>query len=97
MDIYQVRKSIPGARPDVWDSPEAKADPHFQAAAWTIKEGIPPRQYGPANFRDAEYLAALTEGLDPIWLGEAGLAETIDQVAQGAQAVLDKPTLEGES
>lgn len=94
MDIYQVRKSIPGARPDVWDSDAAKADPHFQAAAWTVKEGIPPRQYGPANFRDAEYLGALTEGLDPIWLGDVKLAETIDQVAERGQSVLDKPSLE---
>jgi hypothetical protein len=93
MDIYQVRKSIPGARPDVWESEAALADPHFQAAAWTVKEGLPAKQWGPANFRDSEYLSALQEGLDPVWLGEAQLSEVIGDVVSRAQSVLDMPTL----
>ena len=93
MDVYQVRKSIPGARPDVWESEAALADPHFQAAAWTVKEGIPPPQYGPANFREAEYAAALAEGLESVWIGEAELRDVIDLTAERAQAILDKPSL----
>jgi multiple sugar transport system substrate-binding protein len=93
MDIYQVRKSIPGARPDVWESDAAKADPHFQAAAWTVKEGMPPEQWGPANFRDSEYLAALSEGLDPVWLGDTELKVGIVDVVERAQSILDKPAL----
>jgi multiple sugar transport system substrate-binding protein len=93
MDIYQVRKSIPGARPDVWNSDAAKSDPHFQAAAWTVKEGLPPEQWGPANFRDSEYMAALSEGLDPVWLGETELKVAIPEIVDRAQSILDKPAL----
>jgi len=94
MDVYQVRNSIPGARPDVWEDPESVADPHFQAAAWTVKEGMPPPQHGPANFREAEYMAALQEGLELVWLGEAKLKDAIDEIAERAQSILDKPSLE---
>ena len=79
MDIWQVRQSVPGCRPDVWNSEAALADPHFKVYSDMMKaDGMPPLLACPANFREKEYWQVVNEGLEPIWIGE----KTVDQVIE---------------
>jgi ABC-type glycerol-3-phosphate transport system substrate-binding protein len=94
MDIWQVRKSVPGCRPDVWNSEAALADFHFKVYSDMMNaDGMPSKLPLVANFRVNEYWQVVNEGLEPIWLGEKTLDEVMNDVVQAGQAVLDKPSL----
>jgi ABC-type glycerol-3-phosphate transport system substrate-binding protein len=96
MDIWQVRKSVPGCRPDVWNSEEALADEHFKVYSDMLNEsGMPPKLPRVDNFRVNEYWQVINEGLEPIWVGEQTFDEVVDSVIQAGQEVLDKPSLVG--
>jgi multiple sugar transport system substrate-binding protein len=92
MDMYQVRVTAPGARPDVWRSDEMLADPHFTVFSTVMDEILP--LVLPANFRETEYFKTIGEMISEVWIGEKELAEVIDDVQSEAQAILDKPSLE---
>jgi multiple sugar transport system substrate-binding protein len=94
MDIWQVRKSVPGSRPDVWNSEAATKDAHFKIYADGMKkDGMPPKLPLPVNFREKEYWAAVDKGLEPITLGEKTLDQVMDGAVKSCQEVLDKASL----
>jgi multiple sugar transport system substrate-binding protein len=94
MDIWQKRGSVPGSRPDVWNSEAALADAHFKVFSDMLKkDGMPPKLPLPANFREKEYWSEIDKGLEPIYLGEKALDELIDNALTNCQAVLDQSSL----
>jgi ABC-type glycerol-3-phosphate transport system substrate-binding protein len=82
----------PSPRPDVMNSEEVQADPNMKVYAAIMAEAMP--LVLAANFRETEYFKFIGEGLEAVWLGEAALEEVIDDIQMGAQAILDKPSLE---
>ncbi len=90
MYLWQVTKSVPGARPDVLQDPESVKDPHFVVYADALKSAESPNM--PANFRELEYTRAIGEGLNFAWTGQKPLATAIADTQKAAQAVLDKPS-----
>ena len=94
MDLWQVRGSVPGARPDVWQSEAALKDENFRVYSDMVtKDGMPPALPLPANFRENEYWSAMDTGLESIWLAEKTLDQVIDAAQKACQDVLDKPSL----
>ena len=94
MDVWQKRGSVPGCRPDVWNSEEALADAHFKVFSEMLaKDGMPPNLPLPANYREKEYWAQIDKSLEPIYLGEKTLDELIDDAVANCQGVLDQPSL----
>jgi multiple sugar transport system substrate-binding protein len=91
MDLWQVAQIIPGARPDVWNSDAAKADPNFLIARDAFAQSRLPRM--PANLRETEFSKVLADGLQPIWLGQKTTDEVISEVQVACQQVLDLPSL----
>ena len=94
MELWRDYRSVPGCRPDIWESEEALADPHFKVNTEMLQaEGMPPRLPCPANFREKEYWQVVNEGLEPIWTGERTFDEVMPDVVQAGQETLDRPSL----
>lgn len=83
--------SVPGARPDVWEHPRLTQDPMHVVMADIMSEVMPFR--GPGNYRGLEVQDAITQGLTPIWLGDASPEEVVPDVATEVQRILDQPPL----
>jgi multiple sugar transport system substrate-binding protein len=84
------RGSVPGGRPDVWESPELASAPGHLVFAKI--QSSAPRHNVLANFRDSEFDATFTKAMDPLRFGqEADAAKLIKQVIPSLQAVVDKP------
>ena len=47
----------------------------------------------PANLRETEYFKYLGDQLQIIWLGMATVDDALDDIYNGAQTILDKPSL----
>jgi len=94
MDIWQKRGSVPGSRPDVWNSEAALGDEHFKVFSEMLnKDGMPPKLPLPANFREKEYWSEIDKSLEPIYLGEKELDELIGDAVANCQPVLDQSSL----
>ncbi len=81
--------SVPGARPDVWESPRLTKDPMHNVFKNIMYNVMPFR--GPGNFRGNEVADAIVQGTAPLWLGKATVKEVVPEVTKAVQAVLDKP------
>ena len=84
------RGSVPGARPDVWESPElASRKGHMvfaKAEAVAIKHNIL------ANLRDPEFQTTFEKGVDPLRFGQEGDAgKVLKALPPTLQAIVDKP------
>jgi multiple sugar transport system substrate-binding protein len=84
------RGSVPGGRPDVWESPELSEKPHH--VVFTKVLASTPGLLVPANNRDNEYADAFKKGLDEVTFAKEGdAAKVIKALQPQLQAILDKP------
>jgi len=84
------RGSVPGARPDVWNSPELTSNPNHVVFSKMMSDAAP--LLLPANFRENELSDAFQKGFDPINTGKVSDAATlIKGLNPTLQAILDKP------
>jgi hypothetical protein len=82
--------SSPGARRDVWLSPElGEISPIFKQMIDTIGDGE--LWHYPANYRNQEAVSVMTNSMDAIWVKKVPVDEGIQQAHAAVQAVLDKP------
>jgi multiple sugar transport system substrate-binding protein len=82
--------SSPGARRDVWLSPElGEVSPIFKQMIDTVGDGE--LWHYPANNRNQEATSVMTNSMDAIWVKKVPLEEGIQQAHAAVQAVLDKP------
>jgi multiple sugar transport system substrate-binding protein len=88
-DLWKVANSVPGARTDVLNDPEALADPHFAVYGMGLETATPPIL--PANNRELEYTRSVTDGFTLVWTEEMELDQAIKETLASTQAVLDKP------
>ncbi|TAK22146.1 MAG: sugar ABC transporter substrate-binding protein [Chloroflexota bacterium] len=84
------RGSVPGGRPDVWESAELSEKEHH--VIFTKALATTPGLLVPANNRDTEYSDAFRKGLDEVTFGKEGDASKVIKALQPQlQAILDKP------
>ena len=89
IDIAQ-RGSVPGGRPDVWESKELSEKPHHVVFTKIIAEC--PGLLLPANYRENEFSTTYQKGFDPIVFGkETDAAKVIKEMTPVLQEILDKP------
>lgn len=81
--------SVPGARPDVWESPRLTKEPMHNVMKNIMYNVMPFR--GPANFRGAEIEDVFNQGIGSLWLGKGTVKEVVPELTKAIQAVLDKP------
>lgn len=81
--------SVPGARPDVWESPRLTSEPMHVIWADMMDKCMPFR--GPGNFRGNEVDDAIKQGLGALWENKGTPKEIVPEVAKAVQAVLDLP------
>jgi ABC-type glycerol-3-phosphate transport system substrate-binding protein len=81
------------ARKKDWENPDLMGDyPVYELAAEAMKEVS---QYPlPWNLRGGEFWDVLSNGLQPVWLGDEGLETALPKTAQGIRAILEKPMAE---
>lgn len=81
----------PGARPDSWAMYEEEGMDAHQVFADALAQGVK-RFHMPANTRNNEYIQAMWQGLDPLWLGEeTDAAKVVADLKPELQAILDAP------
>ena len=84
------RGSVPGARPDVWESTELASAPGHLVFAKI--QSVAPKHNILANFRDSEFQSTFEKGLDPLRFGqEADAGKLLKQMQPTLQAIVDKP------
>ena len=84
------RGSVPGGRPDVWESPELSEKSHHVVFTKVLAQT--PGLLVPANNRDNEYADAFKKGLDEVTFAKEGDATKVVKALQPQlQAILDKP------
>jgi hypothetical protein len=84
------RGSVPGGRPDVWESPELSEKPHHVVFTKVLAQT--PGLLVPGNNRDTEYADAFKKGLDEVTFAKEGdAARVIKALQPQLQAILDKP------
>lgn len=81
--------SVPGSRPDVWEHERLTQFPIHNVFTHIMYNVMPFR--GPGNFRGLEIRDTYTNGMDPVWLGNAEPDAVVPEVAAKIQEVLDKP------
>ncbi|MEN6479101.1 MAG: extracellular solute-binding protein [Anaerolineales bacterium] len=79
--------SVPGARPDVWESPRLTKEPMHVVWANMMANCMPFR--GPGNFRGNEIDDAVKQGLGALWENKGTPKEIVPQVAKSVQEILD--------
>ena len=84
------RGSVPGGRPDVWESPELAALPgHLVFAKIQL---VAPKHNVLANFRDSEFQTTFEKALDPIEFGQqTDASKLLKEILPSLQAIVDKP------
>jgi len=81
---------VPGARPDVWESPELAAEKGHLVFAKA--ESVAVKHHMLANLRDPEFQTTLEKGVDPLRFGqESDAGKVLKQLAPTLQAIVDKP------
>jgi multiple sugar transport system substrate-binding protein len=79
--------SVPGARPDVWESPRLTSEPMH--VIWSEMMAKVMDFRGPGNYRGNDVADAFVQGTSAIWLNQGTVKEIVNQVAENIQAVLD--------
>jgi len=85
-----VRGSVPGGRPDVWESPELSAKPHHVVFTKILKDC--PGLLLPANNKETEFATAFVAGFDPInYAKESDASKVIKTVKPTLQEIANRP------
>jgi multiple sugar transport system substrate-binding protein len=81
----------PGARPDVWESPELAEDPLFRPWPTILKNAGP--LHVASNHRNNDLALRSQPVLDTIWLGKQSVADGTAELNRLVQDILDQPKL----
>jgi multiple sugar transport system substrate-binding protein len=85
-----VRGSVPGGRPDVWDSKELSDKPYHVTFAKILANC--PGLLLPANFKETELSDAFVKGFDPInYAKEADASKVIKDLTPILQEIVSRP------
>jgi multiple sugar transport system substrate-binding protein len=85
-----VRGSVPGGRPDVWDSKELSDKPYHVTFAKILANC--PGLLLPANFKETELSDAFVKGFDPInYAKEADATKVIKDLTPILQEIVSRP------
>ena len=79
--------SVPGARPDVWESPRLTSEPMH--VVWSEMMAACEPFRGPGNYRGNEVNDAVVQGLGALWLNKGTVEEIVPQVTKDVQTILD--------
>jgi len=80
---------VPSSRPDIYESPEAKANKGLAPFAAALREAVPLPK--PANYRLRELEIAINQVMGNLWLGKMTVDEVTKEVNRVGQQILDKP------
>ena len=84
------RGSVPGGRPDVWESEELSDQEHHVVFTKILAEC--PGLLLPANYRETELADAFAKGFDPITYGrEVDASKVIKELLPTLQEIVDRP------
>ena len=83
--------NITASRPAVMAHEDVQAAPTLQVFSGIMADAMP--LILPANFRETEFVKYISDQIQAIWLGLATVDEVIQDINDGAQAILDKPAL----
>ena len=86
-----LMNNVTSSRPAVMGVDEIQENETLQVFAHMMEDAMP--LILPANFRDTEHFKFVGDQLQAIWLGLATVDEVIQDVNDGAQAILDKSAL----
>jgi ABC-type glycerol-3-phosphate transport system substrate-binding protein len=85
-----IRGSVPGGRPDVWDSKELSDKPYHVTFAKILANC--PGLLLPANFKETELSDAFVKGFDPInYAKEADASKVIKDLTPILQEIVSRP------
>jgi multiple sugar transport system substrate-binding protein len=85
-----VRGSVPGGRPDVWESSELSAKPHHVVFTKILKDC--PGLLLPANNKETELATAFVAGFDPInYAKESDASKVIKTLKPTLQEIVSRP------
>lgn len=85
-----VRGSVPGGRPDVWESPELSAKPYHVVFTKILKDC--PGLLLPANLKETELADAFVKGFDPVnYAKEPDASKVIKDLKPILQEIISRP------
>ena len=89
--LATLMNNVTASRPAVMAHEEVQESPTLEVFSGIMEEALP--LVLPANFRETEHFKFIGDQIQALWLGLATVDDIIDDINDGAQAILDKPAL----
>ena len=89
--LATLMNNVTASRPAVMAHEEVQESPTLEVFSGIMEEALP--LVLPANFRETEHFKFIGDQIQALWLGLATVDDIIEDINDGAQAILDKPAL----